>query len=107
MRGVPTCGVVVALLAACSGSERTGDPGRVTLHRLNNAEYNNTVRDLLGTSLRPADDFPTDDRAYGFDNVADVLRVSALGLELYEAAARDLIDDTLAVTVGASRSSSR
>ena len=24
------------------------DPGRVTLHRLNRAEYNNTIRDLLG-----------------------------------------------------------
>jgi hypothetical protein len=98
MRAYLVCGVVVA--AGCGGPDRQ-DPGRVTLHRLNNAEYNNTVRDLLGTSLRPADDFPTDDRAYGFDNVADVLRVSALGLELYEAAARELIDDALATNVGA------
>jgi hypothetical protein len=28
------------------------DPGRVTVHRLNRTEYNNTVRDLLGTSQR-------------------------------------------------------
>src|SRR5436190_417011 len=28
------------------------------LHRLNRLEYNNTVRDLLGTSLSPADAFP-------------------------------------------------
>lgn len=91
----------MVVAAACGGSEQGGDPGRVTLHRLNNAEYNNTVRDLLGTTLRPADEFPTDDRAYGFDNVADVLRVSALGMELYETAARNLIDDALAVNVGA------
>ena len=32
--------------------ERQATPGRVTLHRLNRAEYDNTVRDLLGTPLR-------------------------------------------------------
>ncbi|HEU0033947.1 MAG TPA: DUF1592 domain-containing protein [Kofleriaceae bacterium] len=92
---------VAALCAACGSSEQRGDPGRVTLHRLNNAEYNNTVRDLLGTSLRPADEFPTDDRAYGFDTVADVLRVSTLGMELYETAAVNLITETLASGIGA------
>ena len=30
------------------------DPGRVTARRLNRAEYNNTVRDLLGVDFRPA-----------------------------------------------------
>jgi hypothetical protein len=81
--------------AGCGGDGGTDDPGRITLHRLNNAEYNNTVRDLLGTELRPADDFPADDRGYGFDNVADVLRLSPLLVELYEGAAEELIADTL------------
>ncbi len=71
------------------------DPGRVTLHRLNRAEYNNTVRDLLGTRLRPADDFPADDFGYGFDNNADVLTMSPLLLELYEQSATTLIDEAL------------
>ena len=66
------------------------DPGRVTLHRLNRAEYNNTVRDLLGTDLRPADDFPSDDVGYGFDNIGDVLSMSPLLMEKYMAAARHL-----------------
>src|SRR5688572_10885963 len=30
------------------------DPGRVEMHRLNTAEYNATVQDVLGTSLAPA-----------------------------------------------------
>lgn len=30
------------------------DPGRVAIHRLNNTEYDNTVRDLLGTQSKPA-----------------------------------------------------
>jgi hypothetical protein len=67
---------------------RGTDPGRVTLHRLNRAEYNNTVRDLLGTALRPADDFPADDRGSGFDNVADVLSLSPLHLDMYQRSAR-------------------
>jgi hypothetical protein len=66
------------------------DPGRVTMHRLNRVEYNNTIRDLLGTTLTPADDFPADDRGYGFDNISDVLSISPLQLELYERAAEEL-----------------
>jgi mono/diheme cytochrome c family protein len=63
------------------------DPGRVTARRLNRAEYNNTVRDLLGVQLRPADEFPQDDSGYGFDNIGDVLSVSPLLVEKYLAAA--------------------
>ncbi len=62
-------------------------PGRVTARRLNRAEYNNTVRDLLGVTLRPADDFPQDDSGYGFDNIGDVLSVSPVLMETYLAAA--------------------
>ena len=52
------------------------DPGRVTLRRLNREEYNNTVRDLVGVDFRPADDFPSDDVGYGFDNIGDVLTLA-------------------------------
>lgn len=75
------------------------DPGRVTLSRLNRAEYNNTVRDLLGVELRPADDFPNDDFGYGYDNIADVLTMSPLHVELYELAAFRLIDEALKLAI--------
>lgn len=81
--------------AAVSGK----DPGRVTMHRLNRVEYNNTVRDLLGTKMRPADDFPADDISYGFDNIADVLTTSPLHVELYERAAELLIEEAMAIPV--------
>ena len=71
------------------------DPGRVTLHRLNRAEYDNTVRDLLGVDLAPAEDFPPDDHAYGFDNNAKGLAVSPVLMEFYERAAGDLIAEAL------------
>lgn len=71
------------------------DPGRVTLRRLNRTEYNNTVRDLLGTPLRPADDF-TPDVAGAFDNDADVQSLKPLQVDLYEKAAERLVEDLFA-----------
>jgi len=68
------------------------DPGRVTIRRLNRAEYNNTIRDLVGVSFHPADDFPADDSGYGFDNIGDVLSLSPLLLEKYLAAAEKILD---------------
>lgn len=87
-----------ALVALWGCSSDPPDPGRVTLHRLNNVEYDNTVRDLFATTLRPAADFPADDRGYGFDNVADALSLSPLQVELYERAAQTLIEDALRQT---------
>jgi hypothetical protein len=63
------------------------NPGRVTARRLNRAEFNNTVRDLLGVDTQPADDFPQDDSVYGFDNIAEALSVSPLLMEKYLAVA--------------------
>ena len=68
------------------------DPGRVTLRRLNKTEYNNTIRDLLGIDVKPADDFPSDDVGYGFDNIGDVLSMPPVLLERYLAAAERIAD---------------
>ena len=67
------------------------DPGRVTLRRLNRAEYNNTIRDLVGVNFRPADDFPADDAGYGFDNIGDVLSMPPVLLEKYLTAAEKIL----------------
>jgi Protein of unknown function (DUF1592)/Protein of unknown function (DUF1588)/Protein of unknown function (DUF1585)/Protein of unknown function (DUF1587)/Protein of unknown function (DUF1595)/Planctomycete cytochrome C len=75
---------------------RRKDPGRVTLRRLNRAEYNNTIRDLVGIDFHPADDFPGDDVGYGFDNMGDVLSLSPLLFEKYLAAAEALVSRALA-----------
>jgi cytochrome c551/c552 len=66
------------------------DPGRVTARRLNRYEYNATVRDLLAVDFKPADDFPTDDFGYGFDNIGDVLTLSPTLMEKYLTAARNV-----------------
>ena len=59
------------------------NPGKVVMRRLNREEYNNTIHDLTGLDIRPADDFPSDDVGYGFDNIGDVLALSPLLMEKY------------------------
>lgn len=76
----------------CSGPV---DPGRVTIRRLNRSEYNRTVRDLLGVTFRPADDFPSDDVGGGFDNLADVLNLPPPLMEKYLAAAERIADEVI------------
>ena len=66
------------------------DPGRVTIRRLNRAEYDNTIRDLLGVDFHPARNFPSDDVGEGFDNIGDVLSVSPLLIEKYLDAAEQV-----------------
>ncbi len=66
-------------------------PGRVTLRRLNRDEYNRTIRDLVGIDFRPADDFPSDDVGYGFDNIGDVLTLPPMLLEKYLRAAEEIV----------------
>ncbi len=69
------------------------DPGRVVLHRLSRAEYNNTIRDLLGVDSRPADDFPSDGAGGGgFDNNADTLFLPPILMERFLAAAGEVLD---------------
>ena len=65
-------------------------PGRVALHRLNRVEYATAVRDLLGVSIDASRLLPADVTSDGFDNVAEVLRVSPTYLDQYIAAAREI-----------------
>lgn len=80
-------------------SGMSGSPGSApesansVLRRLNKSDYNNTVRDLLGTTLRPADRLPSDDTAEGFDTIGEVLSLSLQHLESLEQAATELIDE--------------
>ena len=67
--------------------------GRVAIRRLNRAEYNNTIRDLVGLDLHPADEFPSDDVGYGFDNIGEVLSTPPVLLEMYLAAAEKVIGE--------------
>jgi hypothetical protein len=70
------------------------DVNRVAIHRLNNTEYDNTVRDLLGVTQTGAQDFIADEQALGFDNIADALGMTDAQYEQYFNAADALVEQT-------------
>src|SRR6187431_1561767 len=78
------------------------DPGRVGIHRLNNTEYDNTVRDLLGTATTPAAAFLAEEGNH-FDNTASALGMTSAQYEKYLAAATDLMVESLASTTNNAR----
>lgn len=68
-----------------------GDPGVVLARRLSSAEYNYTIRDLVGVDIRPAREFPVDPaNTAGFDNSGETLTMSPTLLKKYLAAAREV-----------------
>jgi hypothetical protein len=70
-----------------SAAKRSPYAGRPLLHRLNRSEYANAIRDLLALEVDVSSLLPPDDAAYGFDNISDVLGVSASLQEHYLTAA--------------------
>lgn len=69
--------------------------GRTGPRRLSNPEYDNTVRDLLGTQQHLAANFVAEDAA-GFDNVASALGVTPSQFESYFNAADTLVTEAFA-----------
>jgi mono/diheme cytochrome c family protein len=69
-------------------AEANPNPGNVTLHRLNRAEYTASIKDLFDIDIDATDLLPSDDISDGFDNIANVLKVSPAFLDQYITAAR-------------------
>jgi cytochrome c551/c552 len=59
------------------------NPGRATMRRLNRSEYANAIRDVLAVDIDATALLPPDDESSGFDNIADVLKVSPSLMERY------------------------
>jgi hypothetical protein len=83
---------VAALEASldAAAEARGAAPGRVALHRLNRVEYATAVEDMLGVRIDVNRLLPADATSDGFDNVAEVLRVTPTYLDQYIAAAREV-----------------
>jgi len=78
----------------CSCAE---PPPAVTLRRLNQIEYDNTVRDLLLVDLKASRKigFVSDDVGNGFDNQGEVLTLPPIVLEKYLQAAEFVANNTI------------
>jgi hypothetical protein len=98
--GAGTAGAAGAAgTAGATGSAGAAGPldvGILTAVRLNRTQYNNTVHDQLGTALTPADAFPPDETALGFDTLGGTLRVQPERSEKYLSASADLVNELLA-----------
>jgi hypothetical protein len=80
-----------------SGLDPTGEqcnaairPGRTPLRRLTAAEYNNTVRDILGDSTSPGNDFPPPAEGSGFSNDGDAYQTQVVDVQAWFTAAEAL-----------------
>jgi hypothetical protein len=69
------------------------DVNRVAIHRLNNAEYDNTMHDLLGVTSTPATSFIEDEKLGGFDNIASAFGMTDAQYEQYFNAADALVEE--------------
>ncbi|MBL8234579.1 MAG: DUF1592 domain-containing protein, partial [Bryobacterales bacterium] len=77
------------LSATAPRDERPSAAGPV-LRRLTNAQYNNTVRDLLNELSQPASQFPPEDFVNGYSNQFQAQSLSPMLYEAYSAAAEKL-----------------
>jgi len=66
------------------------NPGRRTFQRLNRAEYEGSIRDLLALDIEAGDYLPPDTKSANFDNIADAQMLSATLLEGYLRGASEL-----------------
>jgi hypothetical protein len=57
--------------------------GNPSLHRMNRAEYANSVNELLGVDIDVDEMLPTDTFDHGFDNMSDVLTVTPTLMSAY------------------------
>lgn len=76
---------------ACTPAVTMGTPLRL----LARAEYDATVRDLLGAPGRPSRDFPREPLAHGLDNDAALNQVTGSHVTAYLEAAESLARDTV------------
>lgn len=77
--------------------------GHLPAKRLTHDEYNNTVRDLIGFDLRPADRFPADLTASsGFENSANSLFIQPSLLERYVGAAELIVESAFPIEASSS-----
>jgi hypothetical protein len=82
--------------ASFGGSTLTSTSDEFGLRRLTNYEYDNTVRDLFGTSLQPSASFPADASWNSFDNAVEAQQINEVLYEEYFAAALTVANDVFA-----------
>lgn len=98
----PATNRLLGLAAWINGQVAAGEAahhakhGRTVMRRLNQIEYENTVRDLFGVELELKDLLPDDTAPGSFDTSAELLHMSSYQLAGYLAAADRVLDAAFA-----------
>ena len=106
--------MVVGCTAQISGEPDSGDnppaappngtdPGRIAIHRLNNLEYANTIRDLVGVTVDTSNFFSQDGKGDSFDNIASEFVVNDSQYQDFYNAAVDASERAFADPIAAGR----
>ena len=82
--------LALTLEARVDAAAARPDPGTRSFQRLNRAEYERSVRVLLGLDIDASAYLPNETISAGFDNIADVQNLSATLLEGYLTAASEI-----------------
>src|SRR5262245_9960761 len=93
--GIPRDDAALSALAAALEAEadaHAGDPvpGRRTFQRLNRAEYDRSIHDLLALDVTAGDYLPLDPKSANFDNIADAQLLSPTLMQAYLTAAAEI-----------------
>jgi hypothetical protein len=94
-KGTPRGDTLVQLAGAIERvlddhARTASDPGTRTFQRLNRAEYERSIQDLLGLEVDAGNWLPLDTKSANFDNIADVQTPSATTLDAYLDAASEI-----------------
>jgi len=94
-KGTPRGDTLVQLASAIERvldqrAQTSPEPGTRTFQRLNRAEYERSIMDLLGLEVDAGNWLPLDTKSANFDNIADVQTPSATTLDAYLDAASEI-----------------
>ncbi|HXI27621.1 MAG TPA: DUF1592 domain-containing protein, partial [Vicinamibacterales bacterium] len=82
--------LAAALEAAADAHVADAAPGRRTFQRLNRAEYERSIHDLLALDVNAGDFLPLDPKSANFDNIADAQLLSPTLMQSYLTAAAEI-----------------
>jgi mono/diheme cytochrome c family protein len=82
--------LAAALEAEADAHAAEATPGRRTFQRLNRAEYERSIHDLLALDVNAGDYLPLDAKSANFDNIADAQLLSPTLMQSYLTAAAEI-----------------
>ncbi|HCQ98402.1 MAG TPA: hypothetical protein DIU48_03190, partial [Acidobacteria bacterium] len=88
--GAALANLAAALETGLDDAAAIPNPGRRSFQRLNRAEYERSIRDMLALEISASDYLPLDTKSANFDNIADTQLLSPTLMDAYLRAAGEI-----------------